>query len=161
MNLSAPSRCGVLAPAALAVCALVLPGCATADADAGLRIQDPAVGAVPGSSAAVYLAIDNPGAADSLLGADCSCGAETSLHVVEDRAGVLMMVPAGTIEIPEDSTTVLDPGGSHVMLEGLQEPLEPGGSIELTLRFDRAGERTVEVPVVELQQLAERVERDQ
>ena len=41
----------------------------------------------------------------------------------------------------------LKPGGLHVMLMDLKKPLESGSKFPLTLKFERAGEVTVEVDV--------------
>ena len=136
----------------------VLAGCSGGAGSAAVSVRDPAVGAVPTGSAALYMTVENHSADDAILGASCECATEASLHVVEDRGGILMMVPTDRIELPADSSTDLDPVGAHIMLEGLEEPLEAGGSIQVTIRFDRAPQRTVEVPVHELADLAERVE---
>jgi copper(I)-binding protein len=42
---------------------------------------------------------------------------------------------------------VLNEGGPHVMIMGLAEPLSPGDSIRVVLRFTRAGDRALTVPV--------------
>ncbi len=42
---------------------------------------------------------------------------------------------------------MLRPGGLHVMLIDLTAPLQPGQTIPLTLRFEKAGEVTVQVAV--------------
>ena len=39
------------------------------------------------------------------------------------------------------------PGGAHVMLKSLKQPLRAGMSIPLTLTFQNAGTLTIEVPV--------------
>ncbi|MEN9416974.1 MAG: hypothetical protein RI988_594, partial [Pseudomonadota bacterium] len=51
------------------------------------------------------------------------------------------------IEVPPGKTVELKPGGLHVMLIGIQKPLKVGDSFPLTLRFEKAGEVQVEVPV--------------
>lgn len=150
---------GTLLGALLLMGAVLTLGCTGGSrAGSSISLTDPAVGAVPGESAAVYLDIGNSGSDDSLVGAHCECAAVTSLHTVEDRDGISMMVATDALDLPSDSNTVLDPGASHLMLEGLVEPLRAGTSVELTLEFEHAAERTIEVPVVDLEELAERVE---
>ena len=39
----------------------------------------------------------------------------------------------GGIEIPAGGMVTLKPGGMHLMLMGLAEPLEPGRMLEITL----------------------------
>ena len=50
-----------------------------------------------------------------------------------------------TVELAPGEPLVLAPGGLHVMMMGLEEPLVDGKSFPLTLNFERAG--TVEVTV--------------
>lgn len=127
--------------------------------DAVVEASDPAVGAVPDGSAAVYLALESIGGDDVLTGASCECGAEVSLHVTEDRNGVLLMVATDRLELPAGESVELDPGGSHLMIEDLSEPLTEGSTVRLTLQFDRAPDATVDVPVVPLEDLAERIDQ--
>lgn len=132
---------------------------ATACADGGegsLRASNPAVGANPGDSAALYIELDNDGDSDTLLSASCDCTETASLHVTEDRDGILLMVESDAIDLPGQSRTELRPGGSHVMLEDLEEPLTAGSTVEVVLSFERSPELVLEVPVVALQELAER-----
>jgi len=43
----------------------------------------------------------------------------------------------------------LKPGSYHIMLIGLKQDLKPGDRIEITLRFEKAGEIKVNAPVRE------------
>ena len=61
--------------------------------------------------------------------------------------GAMMMQEVGSIDLPAGETISLEPGGLHIMLMGLTSPLETGQTFELTLTFEEAGERTVEVEV--------------
>lgn len=160
MSLSEVYLRGWSAPAVSSVVgALLLIGCGSGTAHGGIAVVDPAAGAAPGESAAVYLTIENSGPDDALVGAGCDCSERVSLHVTEERDDLHMMVETDRIDIASGETTVLGPGGSHLMLEGLDAPLEAGTGIEVTLEFEHGGERTVEVPVVPLDELAERVDR--
>lgn len=51
------------------------------------------------------------------------------------------------IPVSAGGTTELAPGGYHVMLMDLVNPLEPGQSVALTLTFEKAGELTVNAEV--------------
>jgi hypothetical protein len=44
----------------------------------------------------------------------------------------------------------LEPGGLHVMLMGLESTLSVGDSIEIVLRFEVSGEKSVRVVVRQL-----------
>ena len=63
------------------------------------------------------------------------------------------------LDLPGGTEVPMSPAGSHVMLEGLSAPLEEGTSVEVTLEFDRSRPRVVEVPVVALTSLLDRVSR--
>lgn len=67
-----------------------------------------------------------------------------------DMAGMaegMTMQPVSAIDVPAGETVVLEPGGYHVMLLELVEPLEEGQTFDLTLVFEEAGEVTVPVEV--------------
>jgi periplasmic copper chaperone A len=126
-------------------------------ADGGLEVTD-AWASEADEVAAVYLTIDNGGDADRLVGVSTDAagevslmgggGADASAHTAA-HAPVDLAVPRGT--------TSLVPGGRHVMLDGLVEPLRRGDHIPLTLRFERAGSRRVDVDVLSWDEAIERV----
>ena len=60
----------------------------------------------------------------------------------EGMQGMTMQEVEG-IDVPAGETVALEPGGFHVMMIDLAEPLVAGETIELTLTFEFAGERTV------------------
>jgi periplasmic copper chaperone A len=130
----------------------------TADAGSdGLEVTD-AWAAQADDVAAVYLTIDNGGDADRLVAVSTGAasdvslmgggGADASSHTA-GHAPVDLAVPPGT--------TTFEPGGRHVMLDGLVRPLRPGDRVPLALRFERAGTRTVDVDVVAWDEAVERV----
>ena len=51
------------------------------------------------------------------------------------------------IDIPAHGTLLMKPGGYHIMLMGLTQPLKEGEEIELTLIFEKAGEVKVTAKV--------------
>ena len=53
------------------------------------------------------------------------------------------------LPLPGGETVTLQPGGYHVMLLDLAEPLAVGEEIEVTLQFAGAGEMTITAPVAE------------
>ncbi|MCX7619288.1 MAG: copper chaperone PCu(A)C [Acidimicrobiales bacterium] len=77
-------------------------------------------------------------------------GMGSSMNEGEGAGGSTMqMKPVDAIELPAGKTVELKPGGLHVMLIDLTKPLETGSSFELTLRFEKAGTKTVTVTVKE------------
>ena len=72
-------------------------------------------------------------------------GAMTS----DTMAGAMQMRPVKSIDIPAGEKVELKPGGYHIMLIDLVEPLKLGDTFDLTLMFEKAGEKTVSVEVKE------------
>lgn len=86
---------------------------------------------------------------DALVGASTPAAEVVEIHqttTAED--GTMAMAPVTEIPIPAHGEAVLEPGGYHVMLIDLVEPLEPGTEIELTLEFTNAVPQTLMVPVL-------------
>jgi len=99
------------------------------------------------SSAAVYATIDNRGGPDRLIGASSGAGMAL-LHRSDHEGGVARMRMLSEMATRSDGRVALAPGGTHVMLTGLSAPLAVGARFPLTLRFAKAGPRTVTVAVV-------------
>ncbi|NCC28249.1 MAG: copper chaperone PCu(A)C, partial [Gammaproteobacteria bacterium] len=70
---------------------------------------------------------------------------ELHTHVEED--GMMRMRRIEKIEIPAGETVTLKPGGLHVMLIGLKQPLEPGDTVDLALTFEDGSRIPVQAPV--------------
>lgn len=102
-------------------------------------------------TSAAYVSLMNHAAeADKLLSASTPAAMSTEIHKTESVDGVMKMMPAGVIEIPASGMLEMKPGGYHIMLMGLKQPLKKGDEIEITLTFEKAGEMTVKVPVEEV-----------
>jgi len=97
---------------------------------------------------AAYMTITNHGTGpDRLLGASSPVAAEVQLHGTTDDNGVMRMRPVENLEIAPHGSAALGPGGMHFMLMELAAPLVAGSRFPLTLKFERAGEVTVDVVV--------------
>ena len=59
------------------------------------------------------------------------------------------MQPIARLEIPAGGSVELKPGSYHIMLIGLKQDLKVGDSIEITLKFEKAGEIKVTAAVRE------------
>jgi copper(I)-binding protein len=60
---------------------------------------------------------------------------------------VMRMRPVDGVEIRAGQTVTLRPGGFHLMLIGLSQPLRQGETVPVTLRFERAGDVQVALSV--------------
>lgn len=63
--------------------------------------------------------------------------------------GAMTMRPVDGIDLPSGEPVSLEPGGLHIMLLELAEPLQAGQTFELTLEFAESGERVVEIEVMD------------
>jgi len=96
----------------------------------------------------VYLTVENRNAApDRLVRAETPVAERAELHTHDMEAGVARMRPLAGVEMAPGQTTVLAPGGLHVMLVGLHRQLKRGEAFALTLVFERAEPVTLEVRV--------------
>jgi periplasmic copper chaperone A len=112
------------------------------------------IGAKPTNSAAYMSLTDQGTAPDELTSASSPVAQKVELHVFDVDNGVYGMHRVDAIQVsPGAASTVLRPGGAHVMLEGLKHPLKAGETFPLSLTFKNAGELRVEVRV-ESQQAA-------
>ena len=134
--------------AAAALSLLALPAFA---GEAKLKIMDPYARASTTSSksGAIFFELMNHGSADRLIAVRSDVANKTELHTHEEDAnGVMKMIHVEEgFDVPAGETLMLKRGGKHVMLLGLEGPLEQGDPVPLTLVFENAGEVTVEVPV--------------
>ncbi len=100
-----------------------------------------------GMSSAVYLKIVSNAGEDRLLGATSAVGATIETHAVEHADGVMKMFRVDGVPVPANGTVELKPGGYHLMLLDLAEPLVAGDTFTVTLQFERAGAIAAEVTV--------------
>jgi copper(I)-binding protein len=113
-----------------------------------LEIKTPWARATPGhaENGAAYLTIVSP-TADRLTAVSSPVAKKAELHTMSMEGGVMRMRPLAAIDIPAGQTVTLSPGGMHIMLLGLTQPLHQGQSFPLTLSFDQAGPRQVTVMI--------------
>jgi len=137
-----------------AVAALMLTAAVAAadDAHAGsLRIEDAWSRATPaGSRVGVgYLRIVNDGEhADRLIGASSSAAGRVMVHRTVEADGTTRMEhQSDGVAIPAGARVTLEPGGYHLMLMQLEQPLGKGDRVPVTLTFEHAGPIEVELAV--------------
>jgi hypothetical protein len=117
----------------------------------GVHVSDAYARVMPGAqSGAVFMVIENHAdAEDRLIGAVSRIADRAELHThIIDETGLAQMreVPDGFV-IPPLGSIELKRGGDHVMLMGIIEAPAEGGTVPLTLIFERSGEITLDVPV--------------
>lgn len=120
---------------------------ASAAASGGPRVAEAWARATPPGAAtgAVYFVLTGGDAGDRLLGASSPVAERAELHMTTMSDGMMRMRALENLRLAPGETVRFEPGGRHVMLIGLKQPLHEGDAVPLTLTFERAG--TIEVQV--------------
>jgi copper(I)-binding protein len=104
---------------------------------------------VLGNVAAVYLTVENRGGqADTLVDVEVAGALVAMVHEQAAVGDMVEMRHVGRLPIAAGSTVVLEPGGLHVMLEGIDQAPVAGDTLRVTVRFARGQEVTVPAPVL-------------
>jgi copper(I)-binding protein len=158
-RLGARVGAGVLVAAAIVLLAGVAGWWPTSDGpSAAPEVRFAAGYATPapeGGATAIYLSLTNDGGADQLVGVESVDAERASLHRTEQEDGYVVMADQVAYPVPAEGSVVFQPGGAHVMLEGLTREVEVGDELALTLRFERSPERRVVAEVVGLSEVVE------
>ena len=98
---------------------------------------------------AAYMTLRNLTDADlQIVAAESPVARVTELHDhVQDAAGVMRMRQVEAIIIPAHGEVELKPGGLHVMLIGLIEPLQEGQVVPVTLYVEGFQDLQIRAPV--------------
>jgi copper(I)-binding protein len=100
------------------------------------------------TTSAVYFVIVNEGGeADTLIGATTDVANQAEIHETQIVGDVAEMAPVPRVDIPAHGRIEFKPGGYHVMLVGLTRDLKEGETLKLTLRFEKSGAITLDVPI--------------
>jgi periplasmic copper chaperone A len=115
-----------------------------------LEIGSPWARATPKGATvgAGYLTITNKGPeSDRLIGGSAAPASRFEVHTTVMENGVARMRPVNGLEIKPGETVELKPGGMHLMLMGLKQPLTNGQTVKGTLVFEKAGTVAIEFAV--------------
>ena len=106
-----------------------------------VQVQRAWVRATPPGAAtgAAYLRIRGACAADRLLRVTTALAQRVEMHEVTAGGDVMQMRPVATVPVPARATVDFVPGGLHLMLIGLRQPLREGSRVSLELEFARGG----------------------
>ncbi|MDO8290873.1 MAG: copper chaperone PCu(A)C [Parvibaculum sp.] len=97
---------------------------------------------------AAYLTLTNKGSgADALLSASSPVAGKVEIHDMEMDGTIMRMRKLDRLVLPAGETVAAVPGGTHIMLMGLNAPLVEGTAFQMRLTFEKAGEIEISVPV--------------
>lgn len=130
---------------ALAACSNGDPAPNPTATGAGIEVLDPWAKAAETGMTAVFGTIRNSGTTPvHLMSATTPVSTEVQLHetVASSTGGSSMRQKEGGFTIPAGGDLLLEPGGDHIMLMGLTEPLRAGTSIDVTLHLEGGASTT-------------------
>jgi copper(I)-binding protein len=79
----------------------------------------------------------------ALVAASSPVARIVEIHEMKIEGGVMQMRAVDKLALPPGKPVELKPGGYHVMLMGLTQPIHAGDTVPITLTFeDKAGKRT-------------------
>ena len=136
--------------AAVLIASAVLGAC-TRPSPARIEVQDARAGvSAPGQSqAAAYLTIRNDGGrAERLRSIRVEGVGSATVHESDMSDGVMRMRPMPELDLPSGETVTMAPGGLHIMLMDLKQPLRAGDKLRATLLFRQSPPLRLTIPVV-------------
>jgi len=119
----------------------------------GVEISEPRLRLPPNGRdvTAGYLTLTNGSdKAQKLVGASSPKAERIELHAhLKGADGMAQMRQVEQVEIPAKGTAVLAPGGLHLMVFGIKEPMKPGDNFPVELTFEGNRKVSFAIPVVE------------
>jgi len=91
-------------------------------------------------STAAYMVVANPGDQEVvLIAVDSPVAGHVMMHGMQMSEGRMHMFPLPEVHVPAHASVSFEPGGMHIMLMGLHEPLRAGQSVHFEFKTS-AGE---------------------
>jgi len=104
-----------------------------------------------GKVTAGYGVIVNSGAVgDQLISVSTSAAMMVDVHQSKHEGGVMKMEPVRGLVIPASGIVELKPGGYHLMIMNVSQPLKAGEDIDLVFTFKNQGPVKVRAKVAPL-----------
>jgi copper(I)-binding protein len=102
------------------------------------------------TGAAYATLVNNGRSADRLLSATTPMAGKVQFHSVSEENGVSRMREMHAVEVGPGAKVTFSPGGMHIMMVELKQPLKEGQTFPLTLTFKKAGNVEVTVSVAKV-----------
>jgi copper(I)-binding protein len=137
------------AAATLAWALLTLPASLAVGQAPALVVQDAWIRATPGTDmAAAYFTLRNVSAGPiTVTGVKSSVAGQAMIHETKIQGGQSQMRPHEQIVVDAGKTVKLEPGGLHVMLHDLKQPLTVGQNVPLVITLLGGGSLQVTAAV--------------
>ena len=106
----------------------------------------PTLGA--GRTTAAYVTITNMGTnADRLTAIEAPGAGSVEFHTAGMDNGVMRMRRLEGLDIPAGETVTMAPGGYHIMMMDVEESIQVGSTVPLTLTFETFGNVAIDASV--------------
>ncbi len=115
-----------------------------------IEVKDAYVRATPPGlpNSAAFMVVENKTDKDiAIVKASSEVSKIVELHTHSMKDGVMKMYQVPKIDVPAHGKTELKPGGFHVMLIGLHNPLKEGENVTFTLEFSNGQSKTITAPI--------------
>ncbi|MBE0508958.1 MAG: copper chaperone PCu(A)C [Marinospirillum sp.] len=127
-----------------------------------IQAKDAYVRAVPAISevTAAFMQLHNKGSQDrQLVAANSPASRVVELHTHTAVDGVMQMRQVEHITLPAGGMAELKPGGLHLMLIGLKQPLKVDDRVQISLSLDDGSIIELDVPVRNMQMMQQHQHR--
>ncbi|MBI3437121.1 MAG: copper chaperone PCu(A)C [Proteobacteria bacterium] len=135
----------VLAAFALAAC-----GVGGGPQTQSLHVENGWATPTPGGvnvSAGYVTLVNDSDTADALIAANSTRAANVDLHEMNMSGAIMQMRSVASVQVPAHGSVTLEPGGTHLMFNGVATPFAEGERIPVQLTFEHAGVVSVDLPV--------------
>lgn len=115
-----------------------------------ISVENPYVREVPPGqlNSASFMILNNSSNKDiALIKASSDVAANVEIHEHINQDGMKKMRQVKQIDVKANDTTLLKPGGYHVMLIGLTRKIKAGDIIDITLEFDNGEKKAIKAEV--------------
>lgn len=111
--------------------------------DAYVRLLPPTL---PNTGA--FMVFKNSGDTDiAAISVESDVAEVVEMHTHIHKDGIMKMRQVEKIDIPAHGETALQPGGFHIMLIGLKQPLELGQMVDMKVNFDDGSSEEIKAEV--------------
>ena len=101
-----------------------------------------------GRTGAAFVTMSNHGSAsDRLVGVASPVAANVMVHRSFEENGSMKMEHVAAVAVEPGQRLEMAPGGLHIMLMNLKQPLKKGDQFPLSLQFERGGTKEVTATV--------------
>jgi len=105
---------------------------------------------IANAGAGFLIITNNTDRDDRLVAAEANISTTVELHTHIKDGDIMRMRAVESIAVPAHGKAELKPGADHIMFIDLTKPLAEGEAVPVTLVFEKAGRKTITLPVVPL-----------